>query len=331
MGKDRYFGGILGVDPKRGGTETTLTASGGPLRFDDSTYGRIGTDCLMGSYNSSGILLENNSTTSQRGFGLFFNTAGFSGNFYVEVKRTSTAGYMDLGVTEYGTSNLSTFHENGIRSGALANQVSITINGSFVDPNPSITGGPSRTVSSSTNTLCLAYEASSKKVYIGYKNDASSQPTYWFIGGNDSSANTPAAWTTTLPTSNPSYTMPNAAKSLWIKMSAGESATYRAENWTASNAPSGYNELQNSSYSTSTTATPTTYATSGIFTPQELSFDNKTLMRQGGILGSNVETTSGIWSLKDLWYMAPAVPNNSILDRSSAYILDRDGNYITTR
>lgn len=235
---------------------------------------------------------------------------------------------MDLGVTEYDFSALSTFHENGLRTGLLSNQVSITLNGTDIDPNPGGTGGTVRTVGG-VNTLCLAYDASSKKVYIGYKYNTGS--TYWFIGGNDSTAHQPASWTTTLPTSNPSYTMTNAAKTLWIKMGAGESATYRAENWTATNAPSGYNELQNSSYSTSTTATPTTYATSGIFTPQELSYDNKTLMRQGGILGSNVETTSGIWSLKDLWYMVPEVPNKSVLDRSAAYILDRDGNYITTR
>ena len=327
MGKDRYFGGILGVDPKRGGTETTLTASGGPLRFDDSTYGRVGTDCLMGPYSSSGILLENNSTTNSRGFGLDFNAAGFSGNFYVEVKRTGTTGFMDLGVSEYDFSNLSTWHENGQRTGVLGSQVSITLDGSNIDPNPSGVGGTVRSLGG-INTLCLAYEASSKKVYIGFKYNTGS--TYWFIGGNNSTAHQAASWQTSLPTSNPSYTMTNAAKTLWIKLDPSYSATYYAENWTATNAPSGYNELQNSSYSTSTTTTATTYATSGIFTPQELGFDNKTLMRQGGILGSNVETTSGIWSLKDLWYM-DQVPNDSVLDRSSAYILDRDGNYITTR
>jgi len=328
MSGDRYFGGILGVDPKRGGTETLETTTGGPLRFDDSTYGRIGTDCLMGPYNSSGILLENTSTTNGRGFGLDFNAAGFSGNFYVEVKRTGTTGYMDLGVSEYDFSGLSTFHENGIRTGLLGNQVSITLTGSDIDPNPSGVGGPVRTLAG-INTLCLAYEASSKKVYIGYKYNTGA--TYWFKGGNNGNAQSGIAWTTTLPTSNPSYTMTNAAKTLWIKLDTSYSVTYYAENWTATNAPSGFNELQNSSYSTSTTTTATTYATSGIFTPQELSYDNKTLMRQGGILGSNVETTSGIWSLKDLWYMVPEVPNKSVLDRSAAYILDRDGNYITTR
>lgn len=328
MSNDRYFGGILGADPQRGGTEYTEITTGGPLRFDDGTYGRVGTDASMGPYNSSGILLENNSTTNGRGFGLDFNAAGFSGNFYVEVKRTGTTGFMDLGVSEYAFSNLTTWHENATVTGLLGNQASISLNVTNISPNDSGVGGTSRSLAG-VNTLCLAYEASSKKVYIGFKYNTGS--TYWFIGGNGSTAHQASAWQTSLPTSNPSWTMTNAAKTLWIKLGVGDSATYYAENWTATNAPSGYNELQNSPVSTTPSSTPRTYATSGIFTPQELNYDNKTLMRQGNILGSNVGTTSGIWSLKDLWYMAPEVPNKSVLDRSAAYILDRDGNYITTR
>ena len=301
--KSRFLGGLVGAGAVRGGTDSIFSETGGPLRFDDPTYGNSHSDCSMGPYNANGITLTNSGTSTRNMF-IDLDLAGFTDSFFaIILNQSGLPETCQLVVGTYaGTSYSTTFSaDHGIVAGTA--RIQHTASGFQAKLAEASASG---NINSTQNAMCVAYDSSNKQIYFGYMN-AFGGDVNWLKGSGVSSQGTTSNWTTTLPTADPTFDTDSFAtnagqpiKALGIQLPASSSVTYYAENWTSTNTPAGFNELRNAVYSSGTTDYARTTPKSGILTLDEIGPEGNgtslslSQMNWGGISGRSavIETTN---------------------------------------
>ena len=298
--KSRFLGGLVGAGAVRGGTDSIFSETGGPLRFDDPTYGALATGMSMGPYSANGITLSNTSGSSAK-MALDFDLAGFTGDFYIELANVPDG--TEMGVVAYNYSQFSSFLTNGLSLGTYQGGGHIRhTSGGFQAQIGSASYSGTRNVTATT--MVMAYKSSTKEVLFGYKFAGASQNPYWLEGSNLTNQTTSGSWSGSA-FSDPTWTIDPAhgsgyAETLWITLPANSSCTYYAENWEAPNASTYGDELRLSTYSSGTTDYTRTTPKSGILTLDEVGpEDNGTSlslsqMNWGGISGRSavIDTTN---------------------------------------